>query len=131
MLTYLRIAVTALSLTVCMLLSALWVRSYWSRDSVTREGSQYSNERLNSHVLQAAGAAHVRFKKRWNNQGPRSQFSSATTITAESTVCLRRITAYEAAARHRPARFRPDTAMPITGGGRLSAAGHFWRYVAG
>jgi hypothetical protein len=33
MLKYLRIAVTALSLTACMLLVALWVRSYW-RESV-------------------------------------------------------------------------------------------------
>ena len=30
MLKYLRIAVTALSLTACVLLIALWVRSYWS-----------------------------------------------------------------------------------------------------
>ena len=29
MLKYLRIAVTALSLTACVLLIALWVRSYW------------------------------------------------------------------------------------------------------
>jgi hypothetical protein len=29
MLKYLRIAVTALSLTACLLLVALWVRSYW------------------------------------------------------------------------------------------------------
>ena len=32
MLTYLRIAVTALSLTTCVLLIALWVRSYWYWD---------------------------------------------------------------------------------------------------
>jgi hypothetical protein len=32
MLKYLRIAVTALSLTACVLLVALWVRSYWWRD---------------------------------------------------------------------------------------------------
>jgi hypothetical protein len=32
MLKYLRIAVTALSLTACVLLIALWVRSYWSYD---------------------------------------------------------------------------------------------------
>ena len=32
MLKYLRIAVTALSLTACVLLIALWVRSYWSDD---------------------------------------------------------------------------------------------------
>ena len=29
---YLRIAVTALCLTVCVLLVALWVRSYWRMD---------------------------------------------------------------------------------------------------
>ena len=32
MLKYLRIAVTALSLTACVLLVALWVRSYWWTD---------------------------------------------------------------------------------------------------
>src|SRR5688572_20306712 len=32
MLKYLRIAVTALSLTACVLLIALWVRSYWRAD---------------------------------------------------------------------------------------------------
>jgi hypothetical protein len=32
MLKYLRIAVTALSLTACVLLIALWVRSYWNTD---------------------------------------------------------------------------------------------------
>jgi hypothetical protein len=35
MLHYLHIAVTALSLTACVLLVALWVRSYWWRDRVT------------------------------------------------------------------------------------------------
>jgi hypothetical protein len=34
MLKYLRIAVTALSLTACVLLIALWVRSYWWADDV-------------------------------------------------------------------------------------------------
>jgi hypothetical protein len=34
MLKYLRIAVTALSLTACVLLVALWVRSYWWADDV-------------------------------------------------------------------------------------------------
>ena len=34
MLKYLRIAVTALSLTACVLLIALWVRSYWVQDVV-------------------------------------------------------------------------------------------------
>jgi hypothetical protein len=34
MLKYLRIAVTALSLTACVLLVALWVRSYWWSDEV-------------------------------------------------------------------------------------------------
>jgi hypothetical protein len=32
MLKYVRIAVTALSLTACVLLVALWVRSYWHFD---------------------------------------------------------------------------------------------------
>src|SRR5687768_15918498 len=35
---YLRIAVTALSLTVCVLLIALWVRSYWRNYAI--EGSR-------------------------------------------------------------------------------------------
>src|SRR5688500_11249350 len=34
MLKYLRIAVTALSLTACVLLVALWVRSYWQLELV-------------------------------------------------------------------------------------------------
>ncbi len=34
MLKYLRIAVTALSLTACVLLIALWVRSYWRCDQI-------------------------------------------------------------------------------------------------
>jgi hypothetical protein len=34
MLKYLRIAVTALSLTACVLLIALWVRSYWRFDGI-------------------------------------------------------------------------------------------------
>jgi hypothetical protein len=37
MLHYLRIAVTALSLTACVLLVALWVRSYWRLDTVHRK----------------------------------------------------------------------------------------------
>ena len=36
MLKYLRIAVTALSLTACMQLVALWVRSYWWCDIISR-----------------------------------------------------------------------------------------------
>jgi hypothetical protein len=35
MLKYLRIAVTALCLTACVLLVALWVRSYWRIESGT------------------------------------------------------------------------------------------------
>jgi hypothetical protein len=38
-LKYLRIAVSALSLTVCVLLIALWVRSYWTLDLVSRVSS--------------------------------------------------------------------------------------------
>jgi hypothetical protein len=34
MLNYVRIAVTALSLTACVLLIALWIRSYWCWDSI-------------------------------------------------------------------------------------------------
>jgi hypothetical protein len=36
MLKYLCIAVTALSLTVCLLVIALWVRSYWWADAIIR-----------------------------------------------------------------------------------------------
>ena len=36
MLKYLRIALTALSLTACVLLIALWVRSYWWADAIAR-----------------------------------------------------------------------------------------------
>ncbi len=39
MLKYLRIAVTALSLTACVLLIALWVRSYWERDLLIGENA--------------------------------------------------------------------------------------------
>jgi hypothetical protein len=39
MLKYLRIAVTALSLTACLLLVALWVRSYWRIDELIGTGS--------------------------------------------------------------------------------------------
>jgi hypothetical protein len=35
MLRYVRIAVTALSLTACVLLIALWVRSYWWEDGLS------------------------------------------------------------------------------------------------
>jgi hypothetical protein len=41
MLKHLRIAVTALSLTVCALLIALWVRSYWYNDAIS--GDQRSH----------------------------------------------------------------------------------------
>jgi hypothetical protein len=40
MLHYLRIAVTVLSLTACVLLISLWVRSYWFRDRVEGRLSQ-------------------------------------------------------------------------------------------
>jgi hypothetical protein len=36
MLNYLRITVTALSLTACVLIVALWVRSYWVQDGFLR-----------------------------------------------------------------------------------------------
>jgi hypothetical protein len=41
MLKYLRIAVTALSLTACVLLIALWVRSYWWCDLYNRQESDH------------------------------------------------------------------------------------------
>jgi hypothetical protein len=40
LLKYLRIAVTALSLTACVLLIALWMRSFWVTDLVSRIDSQ-------------------------------------------------------------------------------------------
>ena len=62
MLKYLRIAVTALGLTACVLLVALWVRSYWWADGVGRTaqtsrnttvvsvGSNYGRVVLGRHV---------------------------------------------------------------------------------
>jgi hypothetical protein len=41
MLKYLRIAVTALSLTACVLLIALWVRSYWYVDKAWAQVTPY------------------------------------------------------------------------------------------
>jgi hypothetical protein len=38
MIKYLRIAVTALCLTACVLLVALWVRSYWRSDWIEGQG---------------------------------------------------------------------------------------------
>ena len=54
MLKYLRIAVTALSLTACVLLIALWVRSYWSRDLIARA------------VLGQTAAIHLRTMVDWH-----------------------------------------------------------------
>jgi hypothetical protein len=53
MLHYLRIAVTALSLTACVLLIALWVRSYWPQDSI--------GTGIQSH----AGELEVKSRKGW------------------------------------------------------------------
>jgi hypothetical protein len=62
MLKHLRVAVTALSLTACVLLIALWVRSYWWADGVGRAlqtsrnttvvsvGSNYGGVVLGRHV---------------------------------------------------------------------------------
>jgi hypothetical protein len=47
MLKYLRIAVTALGLTACVLLIALWVRSYWYDDLV--RGPFVKSEQLRFH----------------------------------------------------------------------------------
>ena len=49
MLKYLRIAVTALCLTACMLLMALWVRSYSWTDFLFRPGSEARLHYLQSH----------------------------------------------------------------------------------
>jgi len=58
MLKYLRIAVTALSLTACVLLIALWVRSYWRGDLVFRKVSSgwlYANSAMGSVELGIPG----------------------------------------------------------------------------
>jgi hypothetical protein len=49
MLKYLRIAVTALSLTACVLLIALWVRSYTWHDGVWGRFSEARGFHLSSH----------------------------------------------------------------------------------
>jgi hypothetical protein len=49
MLKYLRIAVTALSLTACVLLIALWVRSYWWCDLISRMDANSQVTTLGSH----------------------------------------------------------------------------------
>ena len=49
MLKYLRIAVTALSLTACVLLIALWVRSYWWVDSLSGQYRSRAYEFTSSH----------------------------------------------------------------------------------
>jgi hypothetical protein len=50
MLNYLRIAVSALSLTACVLLVALWVRSYWKREVLCYGGLPY---RKSARILES------------------------------------------------------------------------------
>jgi hypothetical protein len=62
---YVRIAVTALSLTACVLLIALWVRSYWWADEVTLASRLMfgsSNGCVRYHVL----FAPYSFTDDWN-----------------------------------------------------------------
>jgi hypothetical protein len=65
-----RIAVTALCLTACVLLVALWVRSYWRADVVY---GTFSSEKVFSISTTAGGVAvHLyclgsEFK--WNRRG--------------------------------------------------------------
>jgi hypothetical protein len=76
MLKYLRIAVTALCLTACVLLIALWVRSYWWRDSIA-----VSSERTVCSIRGFIGivrnADFARKHSRWQlasmRLGPRDQ----------------------------------------------------------
>jgi hypothetical protein len=49
MLKYLRIAITALSLTACVLFVALWVRSYRSGDRIYPKGSDFNVGFVSNH----------------------------------------------------------------------------------
>jgi hypothetical protein len=64
MLHYLRIAVTALSLTACVLLMALWVRSYWWMDSIVVQLSRTNG----LGVTSIEGRILLKYSARWDTQ---------------------------------------------------------------
>jgi hypothetical protein len=53
MLKYLRIAATALSVTVCVLLVALWVRSYWYEDQLANYMVEIGGYRTGGYVFRS------------------------------------------------------------------------------
>ena len=67
MLKYLRIAVTALSLTACVLLIALWVRSYSTNDYLTIGGLKDSQTVLLQSIKGSIVVAHFNERNRPNN----------------------------------------------------------------
>ena len=78
---YIRIAVTALSLTACLLLIALWVRSYWWVDAVyvahtysagSIQGDVYMmpgiSNSMPAHVVEH-DIGQIRIRSIWNSNG--------------------------------------------------------------
>jgi hypothetical protein len=53
MLKYLRIAVTALSLTACMLLIVVWARSYWCEDRLANYMVEIGGTRTGGYVFRS------------------------------------------------------------------------------
>jgi hypothetical protein len=80
MLKYLRIAVTALSLTVCVLLVALWVRSYWWFDSVDSAGSETEYVRFISSSGQlSVDKLHNNRRRYWKVESRTAEEAAAIT----------------------------------------------------
>jgi hypothetical protein len=64
MLKYMRIAVTALSLTACVLLVSLWVRSYWWYDSIVAQVSRTNG----LGVTSMEGRILLKYDADWDTQ---------------------------------------------------------------
>jgi hypothetical protein len=99
MLKFLRIAVTALSLTVCVLLVTLWVRSFWKFDSIS---GNFGDRNLS--VISAQGTFRVgavRFGPQWFTRALPWSWSSDSigeegygfrlTVPNGTTIQLRRV----------------------------------------
>jgi hypothetical protein len=87
MLKYLRIAVTALSLTACVLVVALWVRSYWRWDSPHGPISRTRWMQLNSirgYLFVGIGERDAIGYRQWTQRTFRA--SSLTDTGATGTV---------------------------------------------
>jgi hypothetical protein len=101
MLKYLRIAVTALSLTACVLLIALWVRSYWRFDEV--EGRM-----ANSNIFIKSVQGQLRFSAvssprpqhwSWRTQIIGSEsYGLILTLPGGKTLSLRRVFSFSSSA---------------------------------